>query len=651
MKKRVRNILVPLALLHSILLLCFQISNAQNLSSKNKKAIKLFSKAFDFYQAYKYKKAEDAALQAIDRDEKFKEPYYLLSDIYSETNQNEKKINILSKLIENEKTPTPAALFILGKTELSEGKYAAARQHLEMLNDKSSFKAQAKRLLPRCQFGIEAMQHPEEFSPQNLGESVNSKYNEYLPAITADETMLIYTRLLPYNKIMQEDFYLAQKKDPKALKYEPSAPLFHLNTPANEGAQSLSADGKSLYFVSCQDEHFPTPHGKSYGGCDIYVSYKRKNRWTKPKNLGSPVNTKYWESQPSFSADGKTLYFASNRPGGKGKTDIWKSTLQDDSTWSAPENLGDIVNTSGHEKSPFIHPDNRTLYFSSDGHPGMGKLDLFVSKKIGTNQWSQPQNLGYPINTHNEEMGLIVNARGNKAFFASSQKSEFGGMDLYSFTLSKKNRPEPVTYVAGKVYDKITGKNLSAQIKLIELKTEDLINHSESDKSTGKFLVCLPSGKEYAFHVSKPGYLFFSENFSLPRQSDSLKTYTYNIALSPIVAGQKTILRNVFFSFDSEKLDPKSYAELDKLKIFLEKNPELHVEISGHTDNIGKENYNQTLSLKRAKSVVNYLIKKGIDKKRMQYKGYGSTQPLAKNNDEDGRKKNRRTECKIVQKK
>ncbi|MCD6556038.1 MAG: OmpA family protein, partial [Bacteroidales bacterium] len=421
-----------------------------------------------------------------------------------------------------------------------------------------------------------------------------------------------------------------------------------LNTRGNEGAQSISADGKLLFFTSCEYAKGKSAHGKTYGSCDIWLSHKIGSKWSKPKNLGHQVNSKYWESQPSFSADGKTLYFASNRPGGKGKIDIWKTEMQKDSTWNQPVNLGDNVNTPGEDQSPFIHYDNKTLYFSSTGHSGMGKSDLFFTKKDKTGHWQKPVNLGYPINTFEEEISLTINAKGNKAFFASSKNSEFGGLDIYTFDLPVNDRPEQVTYIEGIVYDKETTDKLYSRIKLINLKTNKEVAVTSSDQLTGKYLICLPAGADYAFNVSKTGYLFFSENFSFENTEDTLKTYHFDIPLSPIKKGKKTILKNIFFDTDSYTLKAESETELQNLLQFLKNNPAVRIEIGGHTDNTGSEAHNKQLSENRAKSVYNYLIENGIGKNRLIYKGYGSTFPIDNNKTEEGKQNNRRTEFKIL---
>ncbi len=640
-----------------IFLIIFSIqADAQTLSTKSKKATEYFYKALEFYNSYNYKEAVYWSSKALEKDSKFIEVYYLLSDIFGELKKYDKKITALKKAIEIEPDKNPLAYFTLARTELQIGRYGDAKndfKELEKHDKKKQYTAKLDKYLERCNFGVEAMKHPVKFKPRNLGKNINSEFDEYLPGLTADEQTFIFTRLVPNSKRSysgnlekQEDFFISQKENGIWMPAkEFGKPL---NTLGNEGAQSVSADGKLLFFTSCEYEKGKSAHGRTYGSCDIYLSHKIGNKWSKPKNLGHQVNSKYWESQPSFSADGKTLYFASNRPGGKGKIDIWKTEMQKDSTWSQPVNLGDTVNTPGEDQSPFIHYDNKTLYFSSTGHTGMGKSDLFFTKKDKNGLWQKPVNLGYPINTFEEEISLTINSKGNKAFFASSKNSEFGGLDLYTFKLPPKDRPEQVTYIQGIVYDKETTDKLYSRIKLINLKTNKEIALTSSDEETGNYLICLPAGADYAFNVSKEGYLFYSENFSIEKTEDSLKIYHYDIPLSPIKKGEKTILKNIFFDTDSYTLKPESKSELQNLLQFLKNNPKVRIEIGGHTDNTGNEAHNKLLSLKRAKSVYNYLINKNIDKSRIVSKGYGSQFPIDTNNTEKGKQNNRRTEFKIL---
>ncbi len=367
-----------------------------------------------------------------------------------------------------------------------------------------------------------------------------------------------------------------------------------------------------------------------------------------PENLGEVVNSPQWDSQPSFSSDGKTLYFASNRPGGKGASDIWKTILQADGQWTPPVNLGDSINTREEEMAPFIHPDDQTLYFSSRGHPGMGGLDLFYSRKDVNGGWRKPVNLGYPINTCADEITLVVNARGNMAYISSDKLGGKGRQDIYKFPLYREAQPMLTTYFKGIVYDEETRAKLEARFELVDLGNSKMVAESRSDRITGEFLLALPTERNYALNVSRDGYLFYSDNFSLTGYNPQDKPLIKNIPLKPIRIGEAVILKNIFFDTDKFILKDESLVELQKLLALLQKNHGLKIEISGHTDNIGSEAHNLELSGNRAIAVYQYLLQHGISAGRLSHAGYGFSQPIDVNTTEQGRANNRRTEFKVI---
>ncbi len=370
----------------------------------------------------------------------------------------------------------------------------------------------------------------------------------------------------------------------------------------------------------------------------------------RPVNVGSPVNTGNWETQPSFSSDGKTLYFIRGYISNEGikDQDIYVSEIGADGKFGEPVKLGPNVNTSGREESVFIHPDNMTLYFSSDGHVGMGGLDIFMSKRQSDGNWGPAVNLGYPINTWKDENSLLADPSGAIAYFASNRKGGFGGLDIYQFELPQEFRPEPITYVKGKVFDMKTNKGLDATFELIDLETQKLVLKSYSAKD-GNFLVTLTANKNYLLNVSKNGYLYYSDNFSLKDvKADYNTPFKLDVPLQPLDTGYVVELKNVFFDVDKFDLKPQSKAELDKLVAFLKNNPKLKIEIGGHTDNTGDKKKNQLLSQNRAKSVYDYLITTGgIDKTRLSYAGYGDTKPKVPNDSPEHKQMNRRTEFKV----
>lgn len=580
---------------------------------------------------------------AIGADSQFVAAYQQLGDIYRRLKDYKKAKNSYYKVLRIDPDFHQVTYFALAESELKTGDYANALIHFKQyasfpeLREESRIKT--AKYIADCEFSLKAIRKPVVFRSQNLGREINTPESEYLPAVTADEQTIIFTRRIKNN----EDFFKSVKLDGKWTEAKPlDGPINTLEF--NEGAQCVSPDGNYLFFTGCN-----RPDG--LGRCDIYISRWENGEWSIPFNIGGPVNTSGWESQPSISADGRTLYFVSDRPGGQGANDVWKSDLGAEGVWSSPVNLGADINTPYDEHSPFIHPDNETLYFSSDGWPGFGNKDLFMSrkKKSDTSGWEKPKNLGYPINTFAEESGLNVSANGKVAYFASSHKPGSEDLDLYSFELPGDVRPLPVTYVKGKVTDILNNQPISAKIEIIDLNTGLPTYDDVSDRSDGEFLAILKPGESYALNVSKEGYLFYSQNFS-PGSQHIQTPYLIEVALQHIQPGGMVILNNIFFDTNQFDLLPESTTELSRLVLFLQQNPSIDIEIGGHTDDIGTEESNILLSEARAKSVYDYLISNEIQSSRLTFKGYGETKPLNDNLSEENRQINRRTEFKIVNK-
>ena len=504
--------------------------------------------------------------------------------------------------------------------------------------------------LANCQFAQKAMANPVDFDPKNLGVNVNSETDEYFPALTADESRLLFTRLLTNaDNIdgLDEDFYIAEKKNGQwDMAYNPGRPI---NSPFREGAPTLSPDGKYIIFTACELYGSYGPGKKGYGSCDLFISVRAGDRWSAPQNMGRTINSPHWETQPSFASDGRTLYFIRGKRTrqGVGNSDIYFSELKD-GVWTKAAPLPSVINTPEAEESVFIHPDNKTLYFSSRGHVGMGDMDIYVSRKEEDGSWGKPVNLGYPINTHGQENSFHVSASGTYALIASDREGGYGGLDLYSFDLPEHVRPNRVTYLKGKITDAATGKPLEAKFELIDLVTGDTVVNSYSDKNDGSYLVVLPASASYALLADRNGYLYHSENFELELEENKTH-YTKNIELQPITAGSRVVLKNVFFDTDKFDLKPASKTELNKLAGIMKSNASMRIEISGHTDNQGNPTANQVLSENRAKAVYNYLVNEGIDSGRMSFKGYGQDQPIATNDTDEGRQQNRRTEFTVVE--
>ncbi|MBC7903991.1 MAG: PD40 domain-containing protein [Gemmatimonadaceae bacterium] len=472
------------------------------------------------------------------------------------------------------------------------------------------------------------------FTPRNLGDNVNTEISEYFPTLTIDSRQLIYTRRA---RGVNEDFYETRLNDSGWIKSTPLPGA--INTNFNEGAQAISQDGQWMIFTGCNFQ-------EGYGSCDLYMSYLTPDGWSSPENLGSNINTESWESAPSLSADKRDLYFMSRRTGGYGGSDLYVSHRMPNGKWSGPENLGAEINTMGDETCPFIHADNQTLYFTSSGHQGYGGDDLFMVRKVANGKWSNPRNLGYPINTIENEGSLVITADGTTAYYASERSDSRGGLDLYTFEMRNDVRPVKTLWIKGKVFDKKTKNGLPSAVELADLASKEIISKIQTDE-TGNYLITLPVGKDYAFNVNRRGYLFYSENFSLKEKSPD-STYHIDIPLQPLETNAIVVLNNIFFATGKYELKTESQVELDNVAKLMKENPTLVVQINGHTDNMGKAADNLSLSDNRAKAVVDYITSKGVAAARMKYKGFGAGQPVADNATESGRAKNRRTELKVI---
>lgn len=604
--------------------------------TKNKKAKEFLNLAYNQMKAGQYPMALQTIDKALKKDKKYIDAYMLKGDLNYLTNKYEEAIKSYNKILEiNPKYVK--AYYNIGDAQVQMQKYSEARTTLEKFKTfpyAKKLEKQVEGLLAICNFAETSINNPVPFKPINLGPAINTNEWEYFPGLTADEEKLYFTRR---RDGFNEDFYVSKKVDTiwqKARNLR--APV---NTPGNEGFVSISTDGQYIFFTACNRDD-----GK--GSCDLYFSRLDGDIWKKPFNMQAPVNTTAWESQPSLSFDGKNIYFASNRPGGFGGIDIWMTTF-DNNRFLEPVNLGSTINTAGDESTPFIHPDNRTLYFSSTGWPGMGLGDIFFSKKDEQGNWKEPTNLGYPINTPSNEVGFIVNRKGDWAYFSSDMPGGFGGLDIYGFELYEAARPELSSYAKGEVYDAITKEKLQANIELVDLSTGEIIMTSQTNKKTGEFLMILQPNTDYALSVNKEGYLFHSENFKM-KEYESDKPFLISVPLSKFKKGEKVILKNVFFDTDKFNLKGESKSELNKLIALLKKQATLKIEIGGHTDNTGNKKANQVLSQNRAKAVYQYLIDNGIEASRLSFKGYGDTKPIADNKTEEGRSQNRRTEFTIV---
>lgn len=526
------------------------------------------------------------------------------------------------------------------------------------------------KLIEECETGKMLIQKPVKVFIDNLGTTVNSVSPEYCPIISADESMMIFTsrrenttgeKRDQQDQLFYEDIYIAYKEGGGWRLTNPGKPL---NSDLHDATVGLSPDGQTLLVY------------KGENGGDIYECVLKGNEWSKPERMGKTINTKYHESSAAIGPDGRTLYFISDKEGGVGGRDIYVSYMDKKGNWGEPINIREL-NTIYDEEAVFIHPDGRTLYFSSKGHKTMGGFDIFKSV-YENGKWSEPVNLGYPINTADDDIFFSISASGQHGYFSSARAGGIGEKDLYLITFLVEKplstsgednliawKTEPVsetrientvnvntaslTLLKGRVLDEVTKQPVEAQIILTDNSKNEELATFTSNSATGKYLVSLPSGKNYGIAVKAEGYLFHSENFDIPNAA-AYQEIEKDIYLKKVEVGKEIVLRNIFFDFDKATLRPESTAELERLATLLRENPTIKIEISGHTDNKGSAAYNKTLSEKRAKAVVDYLISAGIDASRMTYVGYGFDKPIASNDTEAGRQLNRRTEFKIISK-
>lgn len=643
---RLRQILV-LLLLSLMTPLAFSQSYTTEKTTSGK-AKKLYDKAMELSRATQLPAALETIEKSIDADAQFIDAYLLQGAILYDLEHYTDAVKAYEKALAMDAKYRPNGWYQLAMSAWKQEDFAAAakyfERYLEIETKASPTRSRAQQYLLNARFAAEAVQHPVPFEPTSLGAALNTADDESLPSFTADGGTLIYT----FRKAGREDLYASTLKDGG---WQAGESIEAVNTPQNEGAQAISADGKLLVFTACN-------RVGAMGSCDLFYSEWRNGNWTEPTNMGNPVNSGAWESQPSLSADGSILYFASERAGGKGGRDIWMSTRQKNGRWGDPVNLGDSINTTANEASPFMHPDGQTLYFMSEGHAGMGGYDLFYARKNAKGNWSSPVNLGYPINSTANEGALVVSLNGQTAYFSSDKAPKGatgGGVDLYSFPLYQAAQPLPVTYAKAKVTDARSRKPLpGAAVVVTDLQSGKTWASATTDEK-GEFLVCLPAGKSYAMNVSLTDYLFHSEHFELEGITSVGNPFMLNIALSAlpveataIAESKPVVLRNVFFESGSAQLKPESKTELERLRQLLSDHAALKIQINGHTDNVGAKEDNLRLSEQRARAVYDDLIKNGIAAERLRFKGFGETQPVASNDTPEGRQQNRRTEFVVV---
>ncbi len=661
MRKAVKTKTLWSAELLCLLFACLlSISAVAQQLSNSRRANQRYQSAMQALQQGRWDQAANYLEQAIQADDNFAEAHQGLGDLYRRNKQYQKAAAHYNKVLQLKPHLTAMTWFGLGESLLLTGEYQDALQALQEYEHRAAGTSPQRKISSKyiqdCLFSIDFFRNKEaqrthSGQPVNLGPGINTAEDEYFPKLTADGRQMIFTRKVN----QQESFFEAWQTDPETEQSLQTEGLQQtdwsesrllegeINTAHyNEGAHCISPDGKFLYFTGCN-----RPGGM--GSCDIYVSRRSGDRWGTPRNLGSNINTPGWEAQPALSADGRSLYFVSNRSGGIGGYDIWKSDLLENGEWGPAENLGPAINTAFDESAPFIHADNKTLYFTSNGWPGFGDKDIFWSTLDSLGQWQQPVNMGFPVNDHTEQSSWSVSMNGAEGFFSSRSSGGKGGLDIYRVVLPADQRPAHVAYLKGLVVDGESGEPIpEAAVRITELERATSSYFAVTDQDDGTFLAPLVFGSQYALHIDHPDYLFHSGNYSLQDAIARTDGFEITILLHRIKVGHSEILENIFFATGEYALLDESTTELNKLYEFLHANPRVRAEISGHTDNTGSEHSNQILSEKRAGVVRDYLINLGISSARIESRGYGQHAPIASNQTEEGRRLNRRTEFRII---
>lgn len=659
----------------AILFVSFVKSQESTCPEPNKRAKKLFEQAQDAYQNRNPDLAYKILLECVREDPEFARAYLILADVNI---QRTKTLSNATSILQAKNNATQyyikaadacpslenfRACYEAAYYLYHDKKYDKARIYVEkfLSNAKNSpYTNDAKNIKKHIDIYFELINNPVPFNPKKV-EGLCSDDDEFLPLISPDNEFMLYTkRTTKINELgtsrKHDVFTIAErfKNNNNQDIFSNNRPFgepFNKNTEFNQGAVSITIDNNHLYVTICEGPN-----------CDIWVSDNEDGVWSPLKNIGGAINgRRSWESQPSISSDGKMLFFSSIRPANIGfeledekthTSDIWMAIKDNNGNWLPAKNLGPTINTNGNEKSPFIHSDSKTLYFSSDGHYGVGGYDIFYSKLLPNGKWSEPKNIGYPINTENDELGFIVSTNGKKAYFSSNKLSDSKGWDIYSFDLYDAARPQEVIFYKGQVKDE-EGNPLEDAKVIVKNVSEQRSSEAMVNKLTGKYAVVIPVEKpndDYILMVKKKDYAFTSSYFKA-EEIIKEKPIEVNFEVKPIEVGKTVRLNNIYFSSNSAIFEKSSLIVLDNFLEFLHENPNIKIEIHGHTDNVGDDQSNQILSEQRSKAVAEYLLLQGLDKKRIvATRGFGEKKPVATNDTPEGRALNRRTEFVIVNK-
>ena len=631
----------------SLILFSFTSIAQIKYASENKKALKYYEEARSLMKRVQYFEALVPLNKAVEKDPSFIEAWNAIGTANLKIGNKTKGIEAFEQSLQiNPNYPRSINIyFALGEINFKEGNYQESITSLESFLKKVSKdtkkKIEAENYINNANFALTAISNPFDYNQRPLKDHANYLKLQYFPVLTVDEKTLIFTGRKGLKPRDDENIYISHKDEAGDWTI-PGSVSNNINTPLNEGACTISADGRTLIFTACNGR-------KGYGSCDLYVSYKIGDSWIAPENMGATINSSSWDVQPSLSADGRGLYFVSTRKGGEGGKDIWYAEMDLKGKWQLPINMGEEVNSSEDEISPFIHVNGESLFFSSRGHVGLGGYDIFKSEKIKDSIWSKPVNLGYPLNDNKDQVSLYISSNGAKGYYTMETRTfDDWNSQLYEFDMPEELAiQKKSTFLTGTVSNAKTKEFISSEIKLYDLHSDKIKSLVKSDAKTGEYTIVLTEGNDYGMYVSKGGYLFKDFSFSYENITD-FDNNLLNVELIPVKGGEHMILQNIYFEFDRFELKQESSSELEALLYFLKQNKTIKIEIQGFTDNKGNDAYNLNLSTKRAETVYEYLVEKGVSNLRLSFKGFGSSNPAYANDNEENRTKNRRIEFQIL---
>ncbi|MFD2200372.1 OmpA family protein [Shivajiella indica] len=637
-----------IALLAFILLLVAAQGFAQEYSIIDSRAIKLHQEGDELVKKRMYDEAIEKYKASINREAGFLESYIKWGRILLTKGNPEEALKVVERGEARSAKASNKVKSEFGWLKLNiylaQGRFNESLTKFKELDPilSADFKRtlEYREMTEQMTFLSEQLKREIVFLKEKLPDPINGYKLQYFPVLTADSRKLLFTKRDGTENYQTEDIFVSYLRDDEESWTKPEGISKIINTSYNEGTCTISADGNILIYTSCDAPD-------SFGSCDLYIAYRVNGEWRRSENMGKNVNSRNWDSQPSLSADGRILFFSSDRKGGYGGNDIWYTLRMPDGTWSDAKNLGSIINSPKDEVSPFIYFNNEILFFASNGHRGFGGMDLFVSR-VENGEFTEPENLGYPINDQRDQFSLFITAQRDYAYYTESifKEGKVENSFLYRFKFPEEIEiGEKLVVTQGKVLNSKTGQPIDARLSLVSLSNDSTLYQFRSDGKSGDFMMIYPDKSFSGLYVEKEGYL--PKIYNVER--DSLKNKeNLEIALTPIATGEAFIFENIFFDFDKDELKRESMSSLVRLYDFLIVNKNVKILISGHTDNVGSNTYNQSLSQRRAESVKKYLLLKGIKEDRMLSVGMGDKEPIRPNDTPENRALNRRITITIL---